>query len=154
MNDTCFTIYLAGYSMEYGREATDVCSWRLTRDLYIKNCDMRTAGNFSSIYQTLIAVTNLANQRFYHEDDIVNDFLERMSGLLPDKVDQLARKFAHEIFRTESRGHRLQHPAVEIRRLDVRICAERGAVRRRRQKVISGVEEVRSRIPRMTFMIS
>ena len=41
MNDTCFTIYLAGYSMEYGREATDVCSWRLTRDLYIKNCDMR-----------------------------------------------------------------------------------------------------------------
>ena len=94
MNDTCFTIYLAGYSMEYGREATDVCSWRLTRDLYIKNCDMRTAGNLSSIYQTLIAVTNLANQRFYHEDDIVNDFLERMSGLLPDKVDQLARKFA------------------------------------------------------------
>ena len=91
MNDTTFTIYLAGYSMEYGREATDVCSWRLTRDLYIKNCDMRTAGNLSSIYQTLIAVTNLANQRFYHEDDIVNDFLERMSGLLPDKVDQLAR---------------------------------------------------------------
>ena len=41
MNDTCFTIYLAGYSMEYGREATDVCNWRLTRDLYIKNCDMR-----------------------------------------------------------------------------------------------------------------
>jgi hypothetical protein len=102
MNDTCFTIYLAGYSMEYGREAADVCAWRLTRDLYIKNCDMRTAGNLSSIYQTLIAVTNLANQRFYHEDDIVNDFLERMSGLLPDKVDQLARKFAAEIF-----GHRV-----------------------------------------------
>ena len=26
MNDTTFTIYLAGYSMEYGREAADVCS--------------------------------------------------------------------------------------------------------------------------------
>ena len=87
--------------MEYGREATDVCSWRLQGFIY-KELRHAAAGNLSSIYQTLIAVTNLANQRFYHEDDIVNDFLERMSGLLPDKVDQLAGKFAARFSGTES----------------------------------------------------
>jgi len=101
MSATTFTIYLSGYSMEYGKEAADVCSWRLTRDLYIKNCDMRTAGNLSSIYQTLVAVSNLSRKQFYHEGDIVNDFLERMAGCLPQKVDELAQKFNRDVFGDE-----------------------------------------------------
>ena len=37
------------------------------------------AGNLSSIYQTLIALLNLSMQSFYHSDEIVNTFLEKMT---------------------------------------------------------------------------
>lgn len=36
------------------------------RRLYVKNCDLRVAGNLSSIYQTLVSLHNLAQDRFYY----------------------------------------------------------------------------------------
>ena len=48
----------------------------MTRQLYVRNCDCKMAGNLSSIYQTLISLLNLSNQSFYYCDEIVNTFLE------------------------------------------------------------------------------
>ena len=58
----------------------------------VHNCDCKMAGNLSSIYQTLISLLNLAQGRFYHSDDFVNVFLEKMQMTIGRKVA------AHEEF--------------------------------------------------------
>merc|ERR1712032_1430498 len=48
-----------------------------------------------SIYQTLISLLNLSTQSFYFQDEIVNTFLDKMTGSITSKVskheDHLAR---------------------------------------------------------------
>ena len=50
------------------------------------NCDRRMAGNLSSIYQTLISLFNLSQDKFFYNDEIVNVFLEKMHATIGAKV--------------------------------------------------------------------
>jgi len=70
----------------------DIKELALSRELYIRNCDSKMAGNISSIFLTLIALNNLAANSFYYRDKIVNVFLEKMEGTITGKVNQLARQ--------------------------------------------------------------
>ena len=58
----------------------------MTRQLYVDNCDRRMAGNLSSIYQTLISLFNLSQDKFFYNDEIVNVFLEKMHATIGAKV--------------------------------------------------------------------
>ena len=65
MNSTAFSIYKSGiqeYAAEHGR-MQDIKSSGLSRVLYTRNCDKKVAGNMSSIYQTLISLLNLSQDR-------------------------------------------------------------------------------------------
>ena len=80
MNATTFAIYKSGLAERTG--SADVKAHALSRDLYVRNCDRKIAGNLSSAYQTLVSLVNLAAERFYSTDDIVNAFLEKMAKTL------------------------------------------------------------------------
>ena len=82
MNHTRFCIYKKGISLHDEAGMLDIKTQPLTRLLYQRNCDQKMAGNLSSIYQTLVSLLNLANKIFYYRDEIVNVFLEKMTGLL------------------------------------------------------------------------
>ena len=77
MNDTCFAIYKSNISVEV-QGMHDIKTFALSRSLYTKNCDMKVAGNLSSIYQTLLSLVNMSAKKFYYCDEIVNAFLEKM----------------------------------------------------------------------------
>ena len=105
MNETRFSIYKSAIPAEMlpaGRAGVqDIRAQALTRQLYVTNCDRRMIGNLSSIYQTLIALLNLAKGSFYYMDNIVNSFLEKMKRTIADKVkrhqDELARSVLGEV---------------------------------------------------------
>ena len=50
---------------------------------YVRNCDLKMAGNLSSNYQTLISLHNLSKDSFYYCDEIINVFRERMENTHP-----------------------------------------------------------------------
>jgi hypothetical protein len=95
MNDTQFSIYMSGIASEHEAGVRNIRSQELTRQLYVRNCDHKMAGNLSSIYQTLISLYNLSKDSFYYSDSIVNTFLEKMTGTITGSVkmhaDQLVR---------------------------------------------------------------
>jgi hypothetical protein len=100
MNDTLFTIYKNGISSEdlIGGGACDIKKHSLTRQLYVRNCDLKMAGNISSIYQTLISLFNLSQQRFYYCDEIINVFLEKMEKTIETKVRGHEANLASAVF--------------------------------------------------------
>lgn len=53
---------------------------QLSKQLYIKNCDTKVAGNLSSIYQTLISLYNLTERKYYYDNEMVNVFIMKMDG--------------------------------------------------------------------------
>lgn len=105
MNDTHFAIYKnaaeleadAGGSSQPAQSMRDIKSHPLTRQLYIQNCDRKHAGNLSSIYQTLISLMNLAKQKFYYTDDIVNTFLEKLERTIEGKVAKHAERLSRYV---------------------------------------------------------
>eukprot|EP00937_MAST-01D_sp_MAST-1D-sp2_P002830 g2830.t1 len=93
MNATTFSIYKSAISPELlpppgDAGPADIKAQGLTRELYVRNCDRKMAGNLSSIYQTLIALHNLAGETFYYCDTIVNSFLDAMQQRIGAKVAQ------------------------------------------------------------------
>jgi len=105
MNDTHFAIYKnapeleadVGGSAQPAQSMRDIKSHPLTRQLYIQNCDRKHAGNLSSIYQTLISLMNLAKQKFYYTDDIVNTFLEKLEMTIEGKVAKHAERLSRYV---------------------------------------------------------
>jgi uncharacterized protein YcgL (UPF0745 family) len=107
MNDTHFAIYKSGVvdMPEVGSNGgseplpalRDIKSHALTRLLYVQNCDRKHAGNLSSIYQTLISLMNLAKRKFYHTDEIVNTFLEKLEMTIGGKVAKHAGRLAQHV---------------------------------------------------------
>ena len=99
MNDTLFTIYKSG--IEPGAPDQEVCDIKqleLTRQLYVRNCDQKMAGNLSSVYQTLISLLNLSLDKFYYVDEIVNVFLEKMESTISKKVERHEQNIARYVF--------------------------------------------------------
>jgi len=89
MNGTIFSIYKSGMSNEIAQDGVgvlDIKKQKLTRKLYIRNCEQKMAGNISSIYLTLISLYNLNKQSFYYCDEIVNTFLEKMERTISENV--------------------------------------------------------------------
>ena len=87
----------------------DIRSHALTRQLYVTNCDRRMVGNLSSIYQTLIALFNLAQQTFYFSDNIVNTFLEKMQRTIAGKVERQQDDLARYVLGEAVPARILQH---------------------------------------------
>ena len=107
MNHTRFTIYTSGVD-----EATppgDIKTHALTRELYVRNCDCKMAGNLSSIYQTLISLLNLSQDSFYYKDEIVNTFLEKMEGTIGGKVSKHQGHLARHVLGAEMPAQMLAH---------------------------------------------
>ena len=112
MNDTQFAIYKSGLPQsetatgglrEGGHSsggARDIKKLPLTRQLYVSNCDRKIAGNLSSIYQTLISLFNLSQNKFYYSNEIVNVFLEKMERTIQDKVQRHEEKLVRFILGT------------------------------------------------------
>ena len=87
MNDTTFTIYKAGIApADESLTPRDLRSQPLSRALYVRNCERKVAGNLSSIYQTLLALYNLAEDRFYYPGEIANVFIDKMQRTIGAKV--------------------------------------------------------------------
>ena len=87
MNETRFTIYKSQIGAEAETEAPlDIKRHPLTRQLYVRNCDQKMAGNLSSIYQTLVSLYNLAQDRFYYPSEIANVFIDKMEMTIVAKV--------------------------------------------------------------------
>ena len=95
MNETRFTIYKHELAEGEADGEADIKELALTRKLYVRNCDCKVAGNLSSIYQTLVSLFNLSQDRFYHCDEIVNVFIEKMemtiSGLVQRHASNISR---------------------------------------------------------------
>ena len=113
MNQTCFSIYKSAIPAEMlpaeGVGVQDIRTQALTRQLYVSNCDRRMMGNLSSIYQTLIALLNLAKKSFYFEDDIVNSFLEKMQMTIAGKVRRHEEDLATYVLGVTVPARILQH---------------------------------------------
>mmetsp|Transcript_51013 Transcript_51013/g.100982 ORF Transcript_51013/g.100982 Transcript_51013/m.100982 type:complete len:1121 (-) Transcript_51013:405-3767(-) len=86
---------------EDGGGVRDIKTHDLTRWLYVRNCDAKVAGNLSSMYQTLVSLYNLARGSFYHRDDIVNTFLEKMEGTIGGKVRLHDQRLAKAVLGNE-----------------------------------------------------
>ena len=100
MNDTVFCIYKSNIRNAMTDEdspAHDIKGQALTRELYIRNCDSKMAGNISSIFLTLVALFNLSEESFYYRDTIVNAFLEKMNKTITAKVERLAVLLGNKI---------------------------------------------------------
>ena len=100
MNDTQFTIYKSELEEEPVKGMQDIKMLPLTRQLYVRNCDCKMAGNLSSIYQTLISLLNLAKDSFYYCDEIVNLFIEKMENTITDKLRRHKNNLAREVLGT------------------------------------------------------
>lgn len=102
MNETLFTIYKSDIPKvdcaDGSRVAVDIKKLPLTRQLYVRNCDCKMAGNLSSIYQTLIALFNLSQDSFYYCDEIINVFLEKMEATISDKVRRHELNLQRQVF--------------------------------------------------------
>jgi len=98
MSETRFAVYKHDIldSMEEEKEK-DIKMHALTRQLYVTNCDRKIAGNMSSIYQTLISLFNLANDSFYHTNEIVNVFLLKMQSTINRKVEAHLQNLSRQI---------------------------------------------------------
>jgi len=81
-----------------GEPLWDIKKHPLTRRLYVKNCDRKIIGNLSSIYQTLVSLFNLSKSRFYHENEIVNVFLEKMEGTIGGNIQRHEARLSRAIF--------------------------------------------------------
>ena len=109
MNDTPFSIYINGISEGSVSGEQDIKTHKLTRQLYVKNCDQKMAGNLSSIYQTLVSLFNLSNESFYFCDRIVNTFLEKMTGSIGGKVRHHADELMSSILGHSGPSRILRH---------------------------------------------
>ena len=114
MNATRFAIYKSNIPEEIqGEEEEDkmeedgensekgLCDIKkhpLTRQLYVRNCDRKVAGNLSSIYQTLISLFNLSQKKFYYCNEIVNVFLEKMENTIEKKVGKHEETLVRYVF--------------------------------------------------------
>ena len=100
MNQTVFAIYKSGVmgAIEANQPIRDIKSLPLTRRFYVANCDRKMAGNLSSIYQTLISLFNLSQDKFYYCDEIVNVFLEKMEATIGSKVRKHMENVRRQIF--------------------------------------------------------
>ena len=112
MNQTYFTIYKSdipdGMS-EDGRTSHNFRKSKLTRLLYVTNCDRKMAGNISSIYLTLIALFNLSQKSFYYKDAIINTFLEKMEMKISKSVSHLEEELALNVLGKPVLSHILQN---------------------------------------------
>jgi len=99
MNQTVFAIYKRGVE-DGGEGVCDIKKFPFTRQLYVQNCDCKMIGNLSSIYQTFISLFNLAQDRFYYCNEIVNVFLEKMEMTLAKKVRTHEEQLVREVFST------------------------------------------------------
>ena len=114
MNETRFSVYKSDIPEEMLAEQAhkglqDIKLQTFTRHLYVHNCDCKMAGNLSSIYQTLLALLNLAQQRFYHMDEIVNTFLLKMDRTIERKVRRHEDELAHRVLGTPVPSRILEH---------------------------------------------
>eukprot|EP00931_Biecheleriopsis_adriatica_P048723 TRINITY_DN28156_c0_g1_i1.p1 TRINITY_DN28156_c0_g1~~TRINITY_DN28156_c0_g1_i1.p1 ORF type:complete len:2295 (-),score=500.02 TRINITY_DN28156_c0_g1_i1:122-7006(-) len=102
MNDTHFAIYKSKLdeATQQSSGTQDIKNLPFTRQLYVRNCDSKMAGNLSSIYQTIISLFNLSQGKFYFCNDIVNVFIEKMEMTLSRKVQKHIDSLAREIFGT------------------------------------------------------
>lgn len=95
-----FSIYKSGIREETAGAdgpAHDIRGQELTRELYIRNCDSKMAGNISSIFLTLVALFNISQGSFYYCDTIVNTFLEKMEKTITRKVARLGEQLGGKI---------------------------------------------------------
>ena len=97
MNDTHFSIYMSGIEADDAMGIGDIKKQPLTRQLYVRNCDQKMAGNLSSIYQTLISLFNLSKESFYYCDEIVNTFVEKMTGSITRNVHRHAEQLVQYV---------------------------------------------------------
>eukprot|EP00746_Dinoflagellata_sp_MGD_P124033 gnl/MRDRNA2_/MRDRNA2_58642_c0_seq1.p1 gnl/MRDRNA2_/MRDRNA2_58642_c0~~gnl/MRDRNA2_/MRDRNA2_58642_c0_seq1.p1 ORF type:complete len:1612 (+),score=292.79 gnl/MRDRNA2_/MRDRNA2_58642_c0_seq1:504-4838(+) len=112
MNATIFSVYKSGIPDDMvieGVGVQDIKKHALTRLLYVRNCDMKMAGNLSSIYQTLISLFNLSQDSFYYCDEIVNSFLEKMEMTIAGKVQKHESKLANHVLGTSVPARILAH---------------------------------------------
>eukprot|EP00961_Rhodomonas_salina_P204913 2766073-Rhodomonas_salina.1 len=109
MNDTRFSIYKSGVGEDHAGGVQDIKAQALTRQLYVRNCDQKMAGNLSSIYQTLISLFNLSKESFYYCDDIVNTFLEKMTGSITGNVQHHAEQLVRYVLGRPVPAHILVH---------------------------------------------
>lgn len=78
MNATSFSIYKKDIPANMVAANSGPCEIKnhpLTKHLYTRNCDCKMAGNLSSIYQTLIALYNLAKGSFYYKGETLKSLL-------------------------------------------------------------------------------
>ena len=109
MNDTHFSIYKSGIAKEHELGVQDIKTQELTRQLYVQNCDQKMAGNLSSIYQTLISLLNLSKKSFYYSDEIVNTFLEKMTGTISGNVQRHAEQLVRFVLGARMPARILAH---------------------------------------------
>jgi len=109
MNETAFTIYKSGVPAGESRGVRDIKKLPLTRQLYMSNCDRKMAGNLSSIYQSLISLYNLSQDKFYYCDEIINVFLEKMMNTISRKVSKHEENIAKMIFGSQVPSRILEH---------------------------------------------
>jgi hypothetical protein len=125
MNDTRFTIYLKGIPDGLVPGVQDIKTHELTRMLYVRNCDQKVAGNLSSIYHTLVSLLNLAQESFYYCDEIVNTFLEKMTGSITANVRRHEDHLASKILRAAVPSRVLWHILTDkFKRSSVPVVAQ------------------------------
>eukprot|EP01094_Clydonella_sp_ATCC50884_P018479 TRINITY_DN341_c0_g1_i1.p1 TRINITY_DN341_c0_g1~~TRINITY_DN341_c0_g1_i1.p1 ORF type:complete len:2401 (-),score=1116.71 TRINITY_DN341_c0_g1_i1:178-7182(-) len=99
MNETRFCIYKSGVPEEaIVAGGGDIKTQELTRQLYVRNCDLKMAGNVSSIYQTLVSLFNLSQDSFYYRNEIVNTFLDKMEMTIARKLLRHEDQLTNGIF--------------------------------------------------------
>jgi len=116
MNYTHFNIYKSDIPEEMNCEgalARNIRNLKLTRLLYVTNCDRKMAGNISSIYLTLIALFNLSEESFYYRDSIVNTFLEKMEMTISKSVSSLEKQLIQKVLGTPVLSHILQNILID-----------------------------------------
>jgi hypothetical protein len=109
MNMTRFSIYKSGITEEHEQGLSDIKTHELTRQLYVRNCDQKMAGNLSSIYQTLVSLLNLSKESFYYCDEIVNTFLEKMTGSITSNVGRHEEQLVRHVLGAPFPARILQH---------------------------------------------
>lgn len=100
MNHTVFSIYKSSIPSGMINESEgmqDVKTQKLTKHLYVHNCDCKMAGNISSIYLTIVALFNLSQGSFYYCDEIVNTFLDKMQKSISKKVAKHEGQMVHHV---------------------------------------------------------
>ncbi|CAE8670279.1 unnamed protein product [Polarella glacialis] len=131
MNETYFAIYKSKMTLDRntldGTSGGGVCDIKklpLTRELYVRNCDSKMAGNLSSIYQTIISLFNLSQNSFYYCNEIVNVFLEKMELTISAKVKRHEDNIAREVLGTAVPSGILTHILGDKFKRSARLAAE------------------------------